>query len=250
MSKIISVHSFRGGVGKSHTAANLAYLLYAIGKKVAIIDSVFQSPSLQLLFGIDSHQLSYTFNDYLLERCSMRQAAFDLGSHFGTPFKEGSLYLIASNPSLHEIVKILRESYSKETLIRGYKELALELGLDYLIIDTHPGINEEALLSLSVSDIALILLQPDDREGTLDLIELSKKLEVPSIYLLASKWISTTDAKVHQEMEKIFQVPFIGILPFSEEFTSLENGKLFSQLYPDHPVTRTWRRVAEKLIET
>jgi MinD-like ATPase involved in chromosome partitioning or flagellar assembly len=39
MATIISIHSFRGGTGKSNTTANVASLLAAEGRRVGVIDS-------------------------------------------------------------------------------------------------------------------------------------------------------------------------------------------------------------------
>jgi septum site-determining protein MinD len=39
MSKIISVHSFRGGTGKSNTTANIAALLAMDGARVGVVDT-------------------------------------------------------------------------------------------------------------------------------------------------------------------------------------------------------------------
>lgn len=52
MTQIISIHSYRGGTGKSNIVANLATLLVLEGKRVAIFDADIQSPGIHLLFGL------------------------------------------------------------------------------------------------------------------------------------------------------------------------------------------------------
>ena len=44
MSKIIAVHSFRGGTGKSNTTANVTTLLAAEGRRVGVVHTDLQSP--------------------------------------------------------------------------------------------------------------------------------------------------------------------------------------------------------------
>ena len=39
MSQIASIHSFRGGTGKSNTTANLSALLAMQGRRVGVIDT-------------------------------------------------------------------------------------------------------------------------------------------------------------------------------------------------------------------
>jgi MinD-like ATPase involved in chromosome partitioning or flagellar assembly len=43
MFKLVAVHSFRGGTGKSNVTANLATLLAWTGKQVGVVDTDLQS---------------------------------------------------------------------------------------------------------------------------------------------------------------------------------------------------------------
>ena len=52
MSKIISIHSFRGGTGKSNITANLAVTVARAGNRVGVIDTDIQSPGIHVLFGL------------------------------------------------------------------------------------------------------------------------------------------------------------------------------------------------------
>jgi MinD-like ATPase involved in chromosome partitioning or flagellar assembly len=47
VSAIISIHSFRGGTGKSNTTANIAAVLAARGFRTAVIDADIQSPGIR-----------------------------------------------------------------------------------------------------------------------------------------------------------------------------------------------------------
>ncbi len=57
MSHIISIHSFRGGTGKSNTTANLAALYASMGMRVGVIDTDIQSPGIHVLFGMQEELL-------------------------------------------------------------------------------------------------------------------------------------------------------------------------------------------------
>jgi septum site-determining protein MinD len=52
MAKIISIHSYRGGTGKSNLTANLATLVARDGNRVAVIDTDLPSPGIHILFGV------------------------------------------------------------------------------------------------------------------------------------------------------------------------------------------------------
>ncbi len=65
MSKIVAVHSFRGGTGKSNTTANLAVALAEAGHRVGIVDTDIQSPGIHILFGMREDEQVATLNTYL-----------------------------------------------------------------------------------------------------------------------------------------------------------------------------------------
>ncbi|WP_333417166.1 P-loop NTPase [Microcoleus sp. herbarium8] len=46
MSKIVSIHSYRGGTGKSNSTANLAVAVARKGYRVGIVDTDIQSPGI------------------------------------------------------------------------------------------------------------------------------------------------------------------------------------------------------------
>ena len=62
MSKIISIHSFRGGTGKSNTTANVAAILAGQGLRVGVIDTDIQSPGIHVLFGFEEEDMQHSLN--------------------------------------------------------------------------------------------------------------------------------------------------------------------------------------------
>jgi MinD-like ATPase involved in chromosome partitioning or flagellar assembly len=62
MDTIVTINSFRRGVGKSSIAANLAYLLALQGRRVALLDMDLQTPSAHLFFGLSDEELGTTLN--------------------------------------------------------------------------------------------------------------------------------------------------------------------------------------------
>ena len=80
MSTIVSIHSFRGGTGKSNLTANLASSMVQQGKRVAIVDTDIQSPGIHVLFGLDQANMGRTLNDYLYGHCPIEEVAHDVTS--------------------------------------------------------------------------------------------------------------------------------------------------------------------------
>ena len=96
MSKIISVHSFRGGTGKSNTTANIAAMLAMDGARVAVVDTDIASPGIHVLFNLDESEMIHSLNDYLWGKCSIEEAAHDVTGHVGGEIK-GQIFLIPSS---------------------------------------------------------------------------------------------------------------------------------------------------------
>ena len=63
--RVVSIHSYRGGTGKSNTVANLAALMAAQGLRVAVVDTDIQSPGIHVLFGLGEDDMGHTLNDFL-----------------------------------------------------------------------------------------------------------------------------------------------------------------------------------------
>ncbi len=254
MDKIVSVHSFRGGTGKSNVTANLATVIAGAGKRVGVIDTDIQSPGIHVLFGIDEENMDKSLNDYLWGKCAIEQAAYDVSRVLKTAAGEmpsGTIYLIPASLRAGEIARVLREGYDVNLLNDGFRELVRKLQLDYLFIDTHPGLNEETLLSITISDVLLIIMRPDrqDYQGTAVTVEVARKLEVPELRLVVNKALASFDFKALKErIEGTYGVPVAGILAESEEMIALGSSGIFCLKHPSHPLSQTLRSIAEQVM--
>lgn len=255
MTKIISVHSYRGGTGKSNLVANLATLLVLQGKRVAVFDTDIQSPGIHLLFGLDDQQIKYTLNDYLWGQCPLAETAYDVSHALNEQLlkdkvKEGSIYLVPSSMKSEEIARVLSEGYDVELLHQGFQELSELLELDYLFVDTHPGISEEALLAIGVSDVTLVIVRPDrqDYQGTAVVLDVAKQLEVSRLLLVANKVLPEVNGDaLSQKIEKTYQVPVAGVLPISNEMFRLGSQGIFCLRYPNSSFTQKLNEITSKI---
>jgi len=255
MAKIVSVHSFRGGTGKSNITANVATLVAKKGKRVGVIDTDIQSPGIHVLFGLDEEKIDRCLNDYLWGKCSVEEAAYDVGATLKMGEGEvavmgGGIYLIPSSLKAGEIARVLKEGYDVGRLNDGFRNLIDRLNLDYLFIDTHPGLNEETLLSIAISDVLLVILRPDqqDYQGTGVTIEIARKLDVPRMYLIINKVLSSFDAdEVRQKVEDIYGCEVAAVLPLSEDVVLLASSDVFCLRHPDHSFTQGVASIADRL---
>ena len=250
MSKIISIHSFRGGTGKSNTTANVAMLLAAEGRRVAVVDTDIQSPGIHVLFGLDQATLNRTLNDYLWGRCRIEEAAHDVTPSLGVDF-EGRTFLVPSSIQPADIAQVMREGYDVGLLNEGFRHLIEELELDALLLDTHPGLNEETLLSIAMSNALAVIMRPDsqDYEGTSVTVAVARKLGVPRMVLVVNKTPAIFDAaEVEARVEKTYDCEVAAVLPHSDELMVLSSEGIFALRHPDHPLTGLYRQIASRIM--
>jgi septum site-determining protein MinD len=250
MSKIISVHSYRGGTGKSNTTANLAALMAIGGLRVGIVDTDIQSPGIHVLFGLEEKDMGYSLNDYLWGNCKIKQCAHDVTDKVKADVK-GKILLIPSSVKTGEIVRVLREGYDVGMLNDGFQDLVEQLNLDVLLIDTHPGLNEETLLSIAISDVLLLIMRPDSQDylGTSITVEVARKLDVPAMYILINKTPQAFQPDdVRKRVEQIYNCEVAAVIPHSDDLMTLASSDLFVIRFPNHPVTDLYRTVTKKVL--
>ena len=73
MPKVVSIHSYRGGTGKSNFTANLATTVAMQGHRVGVIDTDLPSPGIHNLFCLEPEQIE------VRSKLSKRELPVDLG---------------------------------------------------------------------------------------------------------------------------------------------------------------------------
>jgi MinD-like ATPase involved in chromosome partitioning or flagellar assembly len=203
-----------------------------------------------VLFGFDVDRIERSLNDYLWGRCPIESTAYDVSQVLGPGANGGSVFLIPSSLRTGEIARVLREGYDVARLNDGFGELQRALALDYLFIDTHPGVNEETLLSIAISDTLVIVMRADhqDYQGTAVTVDLARRLETPRILLLLNKVLPPFDPEaVAAQISATYAVPVAGVLPLSEDMVRLASSGVFALVHPAHPVTDVLRDVAAQI---
>ena len=249
MPQVISIHSFRGGTGKSNTTANLAAMLASDGRRVCVIDTDIQSPGIHVIFGLEGENVTSSLNDFLWNHRAIEDVAIDV-----TPStvkeKSGQIYLVPSSIKPGEISRVMREGYDARQLTEGLKRLLTQLKLDYLLIDTHPGLGQETLLSLVISNTLIIVLRPDqqDYEGTGITVRIAQELKVPRIFLMVNKSPGSLNPDaLAEQVQEAYGCNVIAVLPHSDEMMKLASRGLFSLEQPSHPISEKYRSIAAQI---
>ncbi|MEM8502355.1 MAG: MinD/ParA family protein [Cyanobacteria bacterium P01_D01_bin.1] len=257
MTQIISIHSFRGGTGKSNMTANLSVAVAQQGKRVGIVDTDIQSPGIHVIFGLDEDQFTYSLNDYLWGKCPVEKTAYEVGTNLvdGTGASadlSGKIYLVPSSIKAGEIAKVLRQGFDVGLLNDGFHDLIDALDLDFLFIDTHPGLNEETLLSIAISDAAIIVLRPDKQDfmGTAVTLEVARKLDVPNLMLVLNKASQSFErSSLEHQVTERYGAPVAGLFYENDEMLRLASSGVFCLHYPNHMFAQEIQKVAQLLLE-
>ncbi|PSN19676.1 CDP-3,6-dideoxy-D-glycero-L-glycero-4-hexulose-4-reductase, partial [filamentous cyanobacterium CCP5] len=185
MPRVVSVHSYRGGTGKSNFTANLAATVALQGHRVGVIDTDLPSPGIHNLFCLEPEQTNSTLNDYLWGEVPIEESAYDVSSNVGIA-GDGQLFLVPSSVKTDDIARILNDGYDVKLMNDGFRSLVKKLGLDYLFIDTHPGLSKETFLSIAISHVLILILRPDkqDYQGTAVTMDVARQLKVRKILLI------------------------------------------------------------------
>ncbi len=250
MGKIVTIHSFRGGTGKTNISGNIASLLAKIGLKVGLIDTDIQSPGIHVLFGLDEKSIQKTLNDYVWGNIKIEEAAHDVTHTLGDG-AEGQLFLVPSSIKASDVAKILREGYNHAKLGDGFNELVDALGLDFLIIDTHPGCNDATLLAMALSDVLGLILRPDqqDYQGTGVTMRIAQSLEVPQVKMIVNKSPALFNPEmVKNKVEAAYSSQVAAVIPHSDQMLALSSAAVYSIKYPDDDLTKQFKLVTKALV--
>ncbi|MEE8576652.1 MAG: AAA family ATPase [candidate division Zixibacteria bacterium] len=143
--KLISVLSGKGGVGKSIISSNLADRLAAQGQKVLIVDADFSAGNQHILANV---------------RCP----------HGLRQFASGEMKLGEAIVSISESVDLLGSSWTGGVVdgldVTGAAHLARDLrehgqDYDYIVVDHCSGISRPATVLAHASDISVLLIVPE-----------------------------------------------------------------------------------------
>lgn len=220
--KVVTVTSFKGGVGKSTVAANLA-LSYALsGKKTLLVDCDFRMRSLDIILGVEN-EIIYDAGDVLAGKADLKRSVIT------DRRTENMLFLPAPFDYRGGVDK---DEFS--ALLKKAEEL---FGLDVIILDTPGSSGEEFTAAAGCSDTAYIVAThsfPSLRAAECTGREL-EELGVGERYLLINMFdMSGADNKSKPSVVDIIDktgIRLAGIIPNDSRLPLLQDrGELTDRL--------------------
>ncbi|MCW4009556.1 MAG: ParA family protein [Candidatus Bathyarchaeota archaeon] len=253
MGKIIAVHSYKGGTGKTLLSVNLAATFAKLGKKVCLFDLDFRAPSLFAILKIPTAE--NWLNDYLNNTCDINKVLIDISSRI--PGK-GSLFVGLANPSTEAIRDMSAKDRKWEMralgrLLHLRNALLNDQHFDYIVMDTSPGLQYSSINAIVAADLVAVATTGDrsDVDGTSRMLkELYNLFEKKTGIVLNKVLDSTAKSRrdeLYDRVKNVYKVPLLGMVPCFCEVLRAEGNFIFSQDKPDHPFSALLTEMAKKI---
>jgi septum site-determining protein MinD len=254
----VSVHSYKGGTGKTSIASNLSIYLAQAGKKVLLVDMDFRAPSIQALFGINDDEVKVYVNDYLFDKTDADEVVIH-PKKIDLPL---DVILADSDPQSIDLItlKLLTEQWQINALtkISKLKGAALgELNYDFIVFDTSPGVAHSSVNAMVSSDKLLLLTRMDvpDLIGTEKLIKgFYRQLQPLDPHIVVNfafpSAISKEEdkEKMKRNLEKRLKYPVVTIIPCLCDVMLSKLDQLFILRNPDHIYTQCIKEISRVLL--
>lgn len=213
-SKVVTVTSGKGGVGKTTATANLGISLANLGKKVVVIDADIGLRNLDVIMGLEN-RIVYDLVDVVEGRAKLRQAMIKhkkFEDLFLIPAAQTRDKMAVSPKDMVELTDKLREDH------------------DYVIIDSPAGIERGFRNALEPADEVLIVTNPEvsavrDADRIIGLIEAADKGPGRLIInRLKTEMVNKGEMLSADDVFDILSLEIIGIIPEDESVLSASNS--------------------------
>jgi len=205
-SRVITITSGKGGVGKTTTTANLGSALAIQGKKVAVLDADIGLRNLDAVLGLEN-RIVYDLVDVVEGQCRLRQALIK-------DKRVPELYLL---PAAQTRDKNAVNSVQMQQLCQQLRQ-----EFDFVLIDSPAGIEQGFRNAIVGADEIIIVANPEmasvrDADRIIGLVEAAGKPE-PRLILnrLRPEMVKRADMMDVADVLEVLGIDLLGIIPEDE----------------------------------
>lgn len=233
MTRVISVISGKGGVGKTTTTANLGAALAARGKNVAIVDANLTTPNLSLHLGIPLYPI--TLHDVLKGKAFMSEATY---------IHPSGIKVIPSSLSVDALKGLNAGKLRKAiTELLGRHEIVL--------IDSAAGLGKEAVSAIEAADEILVVTNPDLPAVTdaLKTIKVAEKSGAKISGVVVNRVKGERHELSSEDIESMLDIPVVATVPEDAAVSQSISAKTPIVHYsPRSRAAREFKRLAARLV--
>jgi septum site-determining protein MinD len=197
MTRIISVLSGKGGVGKTTLVSNLGAALVKRGKNVIILDGNVTTPNLSLHLGIPFYPV--TLHDVLKSKIPIESAIYH---------HESGLKVVPASLSYEAV---------KDVDMERFQAVILKLlgKADIVIVDSAAGLGKEALSAINVADDLIVVTNPDLPSVTdaLKTIKIAEERGTKILGAVVNRIKGLRHEMSLNEIKSMLEVPIIAAIP-------------------------------------
>lgn len=232
MSKLITITSGKGGVGKTTSAINIGAALNYFGKDVIVLDANLTTPNVGLHLG--APMVPINLNHVLSGKANVADAIYE---------HESGTKIVPSSLSVKDLQKV-NHNRLKE-VGRKLKRIS-----DYVIYDSAAGLGDEAIAAISSGDEMVIVTNPEIPAVT-DALKTSKVIEKMGKKIRGVIITRVKGSKHEMPIENVremLELPILGIVPEDENMhAALVMKDAIIHTHPRSKASKAYKRIAAKL---
>lgn len=241
VTKVVSITSGKGGVGKTNIVANIGFELSRAGQRVMILDADLGLGNLDILLGLTpKYNLSHVImGDKLIEEVVLEGP--------------GGVRILPAASGIQELTQLSRDQ--KVKLFNGLERL---LGsIDFLFIDSGAGISPNVLDFSVTAQQILVVVTPEPTSIT-DAYALMKvlamKYAAKACSLIVNQVASEHEGhEIYRQLNPVtekflaIKLDYFGSVLKDETITNcIKQQRIVNQSHPDSAAARCLRNLARK----
>lgn len=225
----IGIYSAKGGVGKTTTSVNLAYMLKEMGYKVGLLDADVDCPNLTLFLGIN-------------ETLS--------GEYPLLPVEKKGIKILSTAMLVDDLkAPIIWRGPMIGKMISEFFENTEWGDLDYLIIDLPPGTSDAPLSLIQLLDLdGFVLVTTPQHISAVNTIRSGGMAKRLNVYILGViENMSDGSGAGGREVAEKLQCDFLGSIRSNPKFGKLSDlGKIPAE--EDKEIKDEYSEIAKKIV--